>query len=213
MWILDLGWGRMAYQGLLSSRLTVSLPPWSSEHKVSSGVNSADTERKLVTSERPAVQSLRNTLQKPRSRRTWQKAALSENLANFFFFFKLAGAICHGYSDLRARLNGRHFGVIKQVLSKYFHTFPSCQKLFFFFTKDIIQVLLFFCGFFVLFLVFLSFCLPCHRETLLFCWLKNGLGCRLMSVCCLKSVLGFWVCGHRVTPRPDWAAWVFQLNL
>lgn len=45
-----------------------------------------------------------------------------------FFFFKLARAICHGYSDLRTKLNGRHCWAIKQVLPKYFHTFLSVSS-------------------------------------------------------------------------------------
>lgn len=122
IWVGE-GWPLKVFS---SSELTIFLPPWSSEHTVSSGVNFADTKWKLVTNEQPAVQSLLNKLHKPWSRRTWQKAALSENLANFLF-----KTICHGYSDLRAKWNGRYCWGIKQVLWKYFHTLPSCQKLFF----------------------------------------------------------------------------------
>ena len=143
--------------------------PWSPEHTVSSGVNSADTKWKLITHEQPAVQSLLNKLHKPQSR-TWQKAALSENLANFFF-----KAICHDYSDLRAKWNRRHCWAIKQVLWKYFHTLPSCHKLFFFFsTKDVVWMFGFF--FFFFFFKFLS-SMPWENLVILLI-LKNGVGCK-----------------------------------
>ena len=133
--------------------------PWSPEHTVSSGVNSADTKWKLITNEQLAVQSLLNKLHKPQSRKTWQKAALSENLANFFLkpsvmIIQIRGL--NGTEDIAGRLN--------KFSENIFIPFPLVRSIFIFFTKDVVWMF----GVFFLFF-FLSFCLPCHGKTLLFC--------------------------------------------
>ena len=132
--------------------------PWSPEHTVSSGVYSADTKWKLITHEQPAVQSLLNKLHKPQSR-TWQKAALSENLANFFLkpsvmIIQIWGL--NGTEDIAGRLN--------KFSENIFIPFPLVRR-FFFHQRCCLNVW----GFFVVFFFFSSFCLPCHGKTLLFC--------------------------------------------